>query len=134
MIVVSTFAGDVQFPVTTAGWIGFMFSHVLYAAAIIGFYRSIAMVGAGAATFFVNLEPIVVIGAGYVLLGQTITPWQMVGVAIVIAALIYCQSAGARRNAKGAFRRNGLTAYTVRSSPRKRGPSAKHAGFPLARE
>jgi probable blue pigment (indigoidine) exporter len=89
MIAVSAFAGDVRFPVTTAGWTGFLMSHVLYAAAIIGFYRSIAMVGAGAATFFVNLEPIVVVGAGYVLLGQMVTPWQMVGVAIVIAALIY---------------------------------------------
>ncbi len=89
MIVVSAFVGDMRFPATTAGWTGFLLSHVLYAAAIIGFYRSIAMVGAGAATFFVNLEPIVVVGAGYVLLGQMITPWQMAGVAIVIAALIY---------------------------------------------
>ena len=89
MIAVSAFVGDVRFPVTTAGWTGFLLSHALYAAAIIGFYRSIAMVGAGAATFFVNLEPIVGVGAGYVLLGQTITPWQTVGVAIVIAALVY---------------------------------------------
>lgn len=89
MIVVSSFAGDMQFPVTTAGWTGFMFSNVLYACAIIGFYRSIAMVGAGAATFFLNLEPLVVIAAGYVLLDQMISSWQMVGVAIVVGALIY---------------------------------------------
>ncbi len=89
MIAASAFAGDIRFPATPAGWTGFLMSHVLYAAAIIGFYRSIAMVGARAATFFVNLEPIVVVGAGYVLLGQTITFWQMVGVAIVIAALVY---------------------------------------------
>ena len=89
MIAVSAIAADIRFPATTAGWTGFLLSHVLYTAAIIGFYRSIAMVGAGAATFFVNLEPIVVVGAGYVLLGQTITPWQMAGVAVVIAALVY---------------------------------------------
>jgi drug/metabolite transporter (DMT)-like permease len=89
MIVISTFVDSVQFPVTTAGWTGFIFSNVLYAAAIIGFYRSIAMVGAGAATFFLNLEPLVVIGAGYVFLNQMISSWQMVGVAIVVAALIY---------------------------------------------
>jgi drug/metabolite transporter (DMT)-like permease len=89
MLVVSTFAESVQFPVTTSGWTGFIFSNVLYAAAIIGFYRSIAMVGAGAATFFLNLEPIVVIGAGYVFLNQMISSWQMVGVAIVVGALIY---------------------------------------------
>ena len=89
MIVVSCFAGNVQFPMTTAGWTGFMFSNVLYACAIIGFYRSIAMVGAGAATFFLNLEPIVVIGAGYIFLNQMVSPWQMAGVAIVVAALVY---------------------------------------------
>lgn len=89
MIVISCFVDNVQFPVTTAGWTGFIFSNVLYAAAIIGFYRSIAMVGAGAATFFLNLEPLVVIGAGYVFLNQMISSWQMVGVAIVVGALIY---------------------------------------------
>ena len=89
MIVVSFFAPNLQFPVTTAGWTGLIFSHVLQACAIIGFYRSIAMVGAGAATFFLNLEPIVVIGAGYVFLGQMISSWQMAGVAIVVGALIY---------------------------------------------
>ena len=89
MIVISCFVDNVQFPVTTAGWAGFMFSNVLYACAIIGFYISISMVGAGAATFFLNLEPIVVVGAGYVFLHQLISPWQMVGVAIVVGALIY---------------------------------------------
>jgi drug/metabolite transporter (DMT)-like permease len=89
MIVVSPFATGIQFPVTTAGWWGFLLSNLLYAAAIIGFYRSIAMVGAGAATFFLNLEPIVVIGLGYILLGQTISWWQAVGVVIVVVALVY---------------------------------------------
>jgi drug/metabolite transporter (DMT)-like permease len=89
MLLVSIFAGNVQFPVTATGWSGFIFSNVLYACAIIGFYRSIAMVGAGAATFFLNLEPIVVIGAGYVFLNQMISSWQMAGVAIVVGALIY---------------------------------------------
>jgi DME family drug/metabolite transporter len=89
MIVVSCFVDNIQFPLTTAGWTGFLLSNVLYAAAIIGFYRSIAMVGASMATFFVNLEPIVVIGAGYIFLNQMISSWQMVGVAIVVGALIY---------------------------------------------
>lgn len=89
MIVISIIVGEFNLPVTGAGWAGFMASHILYAAAIIGFYISISMVGAAATTFFSNLEPIVVVGAGYILLGQLITPWQMVGVAIVVAALIY---------------------------------------------
>jgi drug/metabolite transporter (DMT)-like permease len=89
MIVASYFADSVKFPITVPGWTGFIFSNALYACAIIGFYRSIAMVGAGAATFFLNLEPIVVIGAGYVFLNQMVSSWQMAGVAIVVGALIY---------------------------------------------
>ena len=89
MAVVMTFAGDFRLPESGTGWAGFMFSHLLYGTAIIGFYASISLVGAAASTFFVNLEPIVVVGAGYVLLGQTIMPLQMVGVAIVVAALVY---------------------------------------------
>jgi len=94
MIVISSAVGHFQLPVTTAGWAGFMASNILYAAAIIGFYISISMVGAGAATFFVNLEPIVVVGAGYVFLDQVISPWQMVGIVIVIGALIYGSQTG----------------------------------------
>ena len=94
MLVISYFVGHFQLPVTTAGWAGFMFSNVLYATAIIGFYISISMVGAGAATFFVNLEPIVVVGAGYVFLDQVISSWQMVGVVVVIGALIYGSQTG----------------------------------------
>jgi drug/metabolite transporter (DMT)-like permease len=89
MIAVSLFIDNVQFPITVAGWSGFVFSNVLYACAIIGFYVSISMTGAGAATFFLNLEPIVVVGAGFVFLGQLITSWQLVGVAVVVSALIY---------------------------------------------
>jgi drug/metabolite transporter (DMT)-like permease len=89
MIAISLGVGEFNLPVTAAGWAGFMGSHVLYAAAIIGLYTSISMVGAAATTFFSNLEPLVVVGASYILLGQSISPWQMVGVAIVVGALIY---------------------------------------------
>jgi drug/metabolite transporter (DMT)-like permease len=98
MVVVSFFVNELRLPVTASGWSGFILSNVLYAAAIIGFYRSIAMVGAGAATFFLNLEPIVVIGTGYLVLGQMVTSWQMVGVAIVVAALVYASQPERRRS------------------------------------
>ena len=46
MVVVGALSVDcVRFPVTANGWSGFILSNALYAAAIIGFYRSIAMVG-----------------------------------------------------------------------------------------
>jgi drug/metabolite transporter (DMT)-like permease len=100
MILVSIFVNDLRFPVTASGWSGFIISNALYAAAIIGFYRSIAIVGAGTATFFLNLEPIVVIGTGYVVLGQMVTSWQVVGIAIVVAALVYASQPERRRSVR----------------------------------
>ncbi|MBT3915731.1 MAG: DMT family transporter [Rhodospirillaceae bacterium] len=94
MIIVSFAVREFNLPTTGAGWAGFLASHILYTAAIIGFFKSVSMVGAAATTFFSNLEPIVVVGAGYVLLGQLISFWQMVGVAIVVGAIIYASRSG----------------------------------------
>ena len=94
MIIVSLSVQEFNLPTTGAGWAGFLASHILYTAAIIGFFKSVSMVGAAATTFFSNLEPIVVVGAGYVLLGQLISFWQMVGVAIVVGAIIYASRSG----------------------------------------
>lgn len=99
MLIAALFAGDILLPVTPMGWVGFTLSNVLYACGIIGFYIALSIVGAAAATFFINLEPIVVVGAGYVFLGQMITGWQMVGVAIVVGALIYASQGDGREPA-----------------------------------
>ena len=50
---------------------------------------SSAVAGAGATTFFSNLEPLVVTGASLVLLGQMLLPLQMLGVLVVVGALIF---------------------------------------------
>ena len=89
MVIISIGTGEFNLPTTDAGWAGFIASNILYAAAMIGFFVSISMVGAAATTFFCNLEPIVVSGLGYILLGQVISQWQIVGVFIVVGALIY---------------------------------------------
>jgi drug/metabolite transporter (DMT)-like permease len=93
MLALSAFIGGIVLPVTAGGWAGFVLSNVLFAVAVIGFYASISMAGAGPATFFLNLEPIVVVGAGYVLLDQLVSLWQMLGITIVVVALIYASRA-----------------------------------------
>lgn len=127
MIVISYFVDSVQFPITTVGWTGFIFSNVFYACAIIGFYISISMVGAGAATFFLNLEPVVVVGMGYVFLDQMISSWQMVGVAIVVGALIYASQpeSGKKLKAQSGGSSEGINAGFSSSNPFRNGENGQ---------
>ena len=56
---------------------------------MIGFFYAIALIGAGASTFFSNLEPLIVAGTSFLLLGQALLPLQFVGVLVVVSALIF---------------------------------------------
>ena len=89
MIFVMLIRNEFDLPVNTDGWIGFILSNIFYAAAMIGFFYAISMTGAGATTFFSNLEPLVVTGAAFLFLGQTLLPLQLLGVLIVVGALIF---------------------------------------------
>ena len=94
MIVVITIRGELDLPTNTDGWIGFLVSNILYAFGMITYFYAISMAGASATTFFVNLEPLVVTGAAFLLLGQTLTPLQLLGVLIVVGALIFYARSG----------------------------------------
>ena len=89
MLVIVAFRGKLAMPTDGSGWTGFWVSNLLYAAAMIGFFYAIAVAGAGATTFFSNLEPLVVTGASLVLLGQILLPLQLLGVLVVVGALIF---------------------------------------------
>ena len=88
MFVAMTIRGKLDLPTNTDGWIGFLVSNILYALGMITYFYAISMAGAAATTFFVNLEPLVVTGAAFLLLDQTLTPLQLLGVLIVVGALI----------------------------------------------
>ena len=100
MLMVVTIRGKLEMPVDATGWTGFWISNLLYAAAMIGFFYAIALIGAGAATFFSNLEPLVVTGASFLLLGQALFPLQLVGVVVVVGALIIYARSGTRQTTK----------------------------------
>jgi len=89
MLIIVAFRGKLEMPTDMTGWTGFWVSNLLYAAAMIAYFYAIAMAGAGATTFFSNLEPLVVVGASFVLLSQTLLPVQLIGVFIVVGALIF---------------------------------------------
>ncbi|MFE6055329.1 EamA family transporter [Kitasatospora sp. NPDC056446] len=55
-------------------------------------FRGIAHLGAGPASFLGLINPIVATIGGLVVLGQTLTPWQVLGLLLALAALIAGQS------------------------------------------
>jgi drug/metabolite transporter (DMT)-like permease len=88
--------GEFRLPTTETGWWGFIGSNAFYAGAMIGFFVAISMIGPGRTTLYSNIEPIMAIGAAYILLDQILSPLQIIGVVVVVGALF----AAARANIK----------------------------------
>ena len=75
-------------PQTGLGWTGFVGSAAFYAFAMITFFVAISMIGPVSASLMSYVEPIVAAGLGMALLGERLSAFQVIGIAIVIAALI----------------------------------------------
>ncbi|MEE2997821.1 MAG: DMT family transporter [Pseudomonadota bacterium] len=86
-IAVSIIAGDLSLPDTTRGWVGYICVPIFYTVAIASFFAGIAHIGAVRASLVMNLEPVGSIALGFLLLGQILTPRQLLGAAIVIGAV-----------------------------------------------
>lgn len=98
-LLVTLFRGQFLLPSTTAAWWGFVANNLFFAAALIGFFVGIQMIGPVKTTLFSYIEPIVTIGAALVLLDQHLVPVQILGVLIVVGALIVAGRASAHRPA-----------------------------------
>jgi drug/metabolite transporter (DMT)-like permease len=96
MIVIALIAGGFRLPATTTGWMGFAFTPLFYAAAMIGYFAAVARIGAAQTALFSYVEPLVAISVAFVLLDQALAPPQILGAAIVIAALVAVGRARAR--------------------------------------
>ena len=79
--------GDTSLPATSEGWTGAVGVLIFYTVAITTFFASIARIGGVRTSLVMNIEPIASIGLGFALLGQALTPRQLVGAAIVLAAV-----------------------------------------------
>ena len=86
-ILVCILEGGVALPVTTKGWIGYVALPAFYAISVVCIFGAISMIGSIRAALIMNLEPVFTITAGFLILGQTLTPLQLVGAALVIAAV-----------------------------------------------
>jgi drug/metabolite transporter (DMT)-like permease len=87
-------AGSLSLPADATGWVGLALLTLLYGAAITALFTVVPRLGAASRTAALNFEPIAALGLGWVILGQSMAPRQMVGALIVVGAVLLL---GARR-------------------------------------
>jgi len=88
LIALCTVLGELQLPQNNVGWVGFIGASGFYAFALIAGFMSIAMIGPMRSSLLSYVEPVTAAGLGIALLGETLSPLQLTGVALVITALV----------------------------------------------
>jgi drug/metabolite transporter (DMT)-like permease len=80
--------GAFTLPVTALGWVGLLGCPVFFSFAIITLFEAVSAAGPVRAALILNLEPVVSATLGYAMLGQLLSTWQMVGMALVVGAVV----------------------------------------------
>ena len=88
---------QIDLPTTMRGWVGFAGVPLFYTVAIVTFFAGIAHIGAVRASLVMNLEPVASIAIGFILLGQVLSPRQLLGATIVICAVTAIKWLGAKK-------------------------------------
>jgi drug/metabolite transporter (DMT)-like permease len=88
LLALCTAQKEFALPQTGLGWIGFIGTAAFYAFAMIAFYVAMPMVGPVRVSLLSYGEPIVATAFGAIVLGETLGPTQIGGVALVILSLI----------------------------------------------
>lgn len=86
-VVISLIVGDFSLPQTDRGWVGIIAVPVFYTIAVATFFAGIAWIGGVRTSLVMNLEPIASIALGSILLSQFLSDRQLIGAALVIAAV-----------------------------------------------
>ena len=73
------------------GWLLFAGILVTFTAGFFGMFRGVALIGSVRAATIMNLEPVATIGLAFVILGERLTAWQLVGAALVVGAVVAAQ-------------------------------------------
>ena len=101
-VLATVVVGEIDLPATARGWVGFIGVPLFYTVAVASFFAGIAHVGAVRAGLVMNLEPVASIALGFILLGQVLTPRQLLGAAIVILAVTAIKWLGGKRRTAAA--------------------------------
>lgn len=85
--------GGAALPHTPYAWFGFIGAPVFYTFGIITLFIVYARIGPVKASMFMNIEPVTSVVLGYVLLDQRLAPVQLFGIALVVGAVLWVESA-----------------------------------------
>jgi drug/metabolite transporter (DMT)-like permease len=88
LIAFCTVQGQVALPQTSLGWSGFLGTTAFYAFAMIAFFIAISMIGPVRTSLLSYAEPVVTAALGVIVLDESLTPVQVAGIALVVAALV----------------------------------------------
>jgi drug/metabolite transporter (DMT)-like permease len=75
-------------PTDGTGWLGLVLLTVLYGSAITAMFTVVPRIGAASNTAALNFEPVAALILGWLILGQSMEPRQLVGALIVVGAVI----------------------------------------------
>lgn len=81
------------------GWLPLLIACVFFAAAFIGLYKAIELVGGAPSAMIFNLEPVFVIFLAALLLGEDLTLARLLGSAMVIGAVVVSEAWRSRKAA-----------------------------------
>jgi drug/metabolite transporter (DMT)-like permease len=96
-VAISLIAGEFSLPQTSMGWVGFAAVPVFYTIAVASFFAGIARIGGVRTSLVMNLEPVASIALGFIVLSQVLSGRQLVGAAIVIAAVTAVKWLGGKK-------------------------------------
>ena len=94
---VALLRGGVSLPHTPLGWAAFVGAPLFYSFGIVTLFMVIAEIGPVKSSLIMNIEPVTSVLFGFLLLDQRLGPTQVLGVALVVAAVLLLESAKLRR-------------------------------------
>ena len=84
----SAILGNFALPQTTSGWVGFIGTQITFTFSIICVFIVLSMIGPLRTSLTMNIEPVMTMTLGYLILAQTLKAWQLFGFALVIGAVV----------------------------------------------
>ena len=82
------FFGDFLLPHTVSGWIGFIGTQITFTFSIVCVFIALSMIGPLRTSLTMNIEPVMTVALGYLILAETLNGWQLLGFVIVITAVV----------------------------------------------
>jgi len=86
--IVSVVLGNFALPQTTSGWVGFVGTQITFTFSIVSVFIVLSMIGPLRTSLTMNIEPVITVTLGYLILAQTLNAWQLLGFTLVIGAVV----------------------------------------------